>query len=73
VRAIATRYTRSRDIDDAAIIDDMAKAAAMNLSALAGGGGIRIGGWRGRLALIADEDGTMRKLVRVQTYMPGEQ
>jgi hypothetical protein len=70
LHAIATRYARGIDIDDASVISDMAKVAALDLSDLAGGGGIRIGGWRGRLALIEDKDGVVRKFIRVQTWLP---
>jgi hypothetical protein len=56
--------------DNAAIIAGMAKAAAVDLSSIAGGGGIRMGGWRGRLTLIEDEDGTLSKIMRVLPFMP---
>jgi hypothetical protein len=43
----------------------MASVAAVDLGRLALGGGVRIGNWRGRLAMIADDDRTMRRIARV--------
>jgi hypothetical protein len=70
LHAIATRFARGQAIDDAAIIGDMASVAAIDLDELGpAGGGVRIGGWRGRLGTVADADGSVRRLVRVGTWM----
>jgi hypothetical protein len=54
-----------------AIIADMASVPTVDLGKLAlGGGGVKIGNkWRGGLVTITDDDGTVRRIVRVQTWL----
>jgi hypothetical protein len=68
LRAIVTRFARGTGIKDAAVISDMAEAAAVDLDKLGpAGGGVRVSNWRGRSATVKDSDGSRRRIVCVNT------
>jgi hypothetical protein len=71
--ALARRFQRGRGIDDAAITHDMALVANIDVSLLPEGSGIKIvtdadgGGWRGKLARLANDDD--RRIIAVRTWV----
>jgi hypothetical protein len=74
LHALARRYQRARDSDDAAVLMDMLVAARIDPATLPGAGGYRIvtdeqgGGWRGRTVRQA-ANGEVRRVLAIRTWM----
>jgi hypothetical protein len=78
LHALARRYQRGRDNDDAAILHDLDLAARADPDGLDAGGGFKIatdaegGGWRGRLVWLHDQNSADPRLtVLVRTWIEG--
>ena len=69
--ALARRFQRGRDADDAAIMRDMGLVAGVDVASLPEGSSVRIttdadnGGWRGRLARLAGDSD--HRIIAVRT------
>jgi hypothetical protein len=75
LHAIARRYQRATDSDDAAVLMDMLTAARIDPATLPGAGGYKIrthpdgGGWRGRTVRQQDPDGEVRRVIAIRTWL----
>jgi hypothetical protein len=75
LHAVARRYQRNPDGDDAAMLFDMDVVARIDQAALSGGG-FKVtthqdgGGWRGRVVRVQDRDGERVPVLSIRTWMP---
>jgi hypothetical protein len=74
LHALARRYQRGRDSDDAAILHDMELIARIDPGTLAPGGYKVVtdehgGGWRGRVVRVVSEDDEVHRALSVRTWL----
>jgi hypothetical protein len=74
LHALARRYQRHPDCDDAAVLHDMELVARVDQARLTPGGFKVVtdehgGGWRGRVVRILDDDGDPMRVLSIRTWL----